>query len=85
MKTKYEILMVICKNPAITFSEILNKFSLSKGSISSHLKNLENEKLIVKYKNLEEKKFLKIRPTKNGFDIYRQIELEKYSKNIKLK
>lgn len=83
MKVKYEILKIICKNPAITFSDIFDKVSLSKGNLSSHLKNLEKEKLIIKYKSLEQKKFLKIRPTKNGFDIYNQIELEKYSKNAK--
>ncbi len=77
MKIKYEILGMICKNPAITFSGILEKVALSKGTISIHLKNLENEKLIVKYKNLEQKNLLKIRPTKNGINTYYQKELEK--------
>lgn len=56
MKVKYEILKIICKNPAITFLDIFDKILLSKGNISAHLKNLEKEKLIIKYKSLEQKK-----------------------------
>ena len=77
MRIRYEILEMVCKNPAITFKEILNKITLSKGSLSVHLKNLENEKLIVKYKDLNQKSLVKVRPTKNGIDMYQQIELEK--------
>lgn len=84
MKAKYKILIIICKNPGIRFSEIVNRVLLSKGNISCHLKNLEKEKLIVKYKNLERKNSMKIRPTKNGLDIYLQIEKEKYFNNTRM-
>lgn len=82
MRIRYEILEMVCKNPAITFKEILNKITLSKGSLSVHLKNLENEKLIIKYKDLNQKNLLKVRPTKSGVDMYIQIKLNKILKKI---
>lgn len=71
-KNKNILLKIINKNPGITFSELINITSFSKSTIFYHIKNLENDKLIIKYYN----KTYKLHPTKLGKEIYLQNKIK---------
>lgn len=75
MKLKNKLLIKINENPGLTFAEICDSFQLTKGNISIHLRNLEKEKMIIKYFSLSNKK-VKIHPTKKGKDIYLREKLK---------
>ena len=77
MKIKYKILEKINENPGLTLPELSKIFLKSKGNISIHLKNLENEELIKKYQIKDNKKNFKLHPTKKGKEQYLKSKLEK--------
>lgn len=80
MKIKNRLLIKINENPGMTFIEICKNFKLTKGNISIHLKNLEKEKMIIKYTSQDNKK-IKIHPTKQGKDIYLKEKLKNINKH----
>ncbi|MGL4769259.1 MAG: MarR family transcriptional regulator [Mycoplasmoidaceae bacterium] len=76
MKRKIEILKKINETPGITLSKLCEYLALTKGNISLHLKKMEKENLIKKYKTKDDKKIFKHHPTKKGKDLYLNIKLE---------
>lgn len=77
MKIKDKILEKINENPGLTLTDLSNEFIKSKGNISIHLKNLEEEDLIKKYLTDNNKKIFKLHPTKKGKEKYLKLKLEK--------
>ena len=80
MKVKDKILEKINENPGLTSAELSKEIIKSKGNISVHLKNLEEEELIKKYQTEENKKIFKLHPTKKGKEKYLKLKLEKIFK-----
>lgn len=80
MKIKDRILEKINENPGLTSRDLSKEFIKSKGNISIHLKNLEEEELIKKYPMEEKKKIFKLHPTKKGKEKYLKLKLEKIFK-----
>ena len=80
MKIKDRILRKINENPGLTLEDLSKEFIKSKGNISVHLKNLEEEELIKKYPMQENKKIFKLHPTKKGEEKYLKLKLEKMFK-----
>ncbi|MGL5277753.1 MAG: MarR family winged helix-turn-helix transcriptional regulator [Cetobacterium sp.] len=74
MKVKNRLLKQINETPGITHKELCELILTTKGNISIHLKNLENEKLIKKYIVEENKKRFRFHPTKKGKDLYLETE-----------
>lgn len=80
MRIKDKILEKINENPGLTSGDLSKEFIKSKGNISIHLKNLEEEELIKKYPMEENKKMFKLHPTKKGKEKYLKLKLEKIFK-----
>lgn len=76
MKIKNRLIMKINENPGINSIDLSNEFFLTKGCISLHLKKLESKDLIERYKIYDNKKNLKIHPTKKGKDLYLKLKKE---------
>lgn len=81
MKIKDKILEKINENPGLTLTELSKGFIKSKGNISIHLKNLEQEELIKKYLPEDKKKFFRLHPTKKGKEVYLKLKLENLFRN----
>lgn len=84
MKRKIEILKKINETPGITLSKLCEYLVLTKGNVSFHLRTMEKEDLIKKYKTKDNKKIFKLHPTKKGKDFYLNTKLENiknYKKN----
>lgn len=73
---KYEILKKINENPGITSIELSKELSKTRGNICIHLKKLETDTIIKKYRFENNKRIFKLHPTKKGKDIYLKIKLE---------
>ncbi|MGL5725316.1 MarR family transcriptional regulator [Cetobacterium sp.] len=76
MKRKIEILKIINETPGITLSKLCEYLVLTKGNISLHLKEMEKENLIKKYKTKNDKKVFKLHPTRKGKDLYLNTKLK---------
>lgn len=81
-KSNMRVLEFISENPGLTQLEIVNKIKLSKGSISTFIKNAKKNNLIFEVK-VEQK--LKIHPTKLGKDIVIKDKLKKILDNLEKK
>lgn len=81
MKIKDKILEKINENPGLTSAELSKRFIKSKGNISIHLKNLEQEELIKKYLPEDKKICFRLHPTKKGKEAYLKLKLEKLLRN----
>lgn len=83
MKTKDKILILINESPGIEPYKLCNLVHSNKSNISFHLKSLEEKELIERVE-INNKKVLKIHPTKKGKDLYLKLKFELLLKsNIK--
>ncbi|MGL4861587.1 MarR family transcriptional regulator [Cetobacterium sp.] len=83
IKMRDKILEKINESPGLTLTELAEEFLKSKASITFHLKKLEKEDLIKKYIVRDNKKYIRLHPTKKGKDRYLELKRYKITENKK--
>ncbi|WP_297599078.1 MarR family transcriptional regulator [uncultured Cetobacterium sp.] len=68
-----DLLVAVNRSPGMALCELAKRLKLSKGTVSTSLKKLEEEHLIRKYPSPDNKRTLMIHPTKLGKDLYQKI------------
>lgn len=76
MKTKDRILKQINEMPGLTLMQLSRNILKKKSNVSIHIKNLEKEKLIIKFISRYNQRDFRLHPTKKGKEMYLKIKLE---------